>query len=236
MEVGGITGVSGVFLDSPGLLEALSREQELLATTSGLAFLQEAHHQLANSLQAAAGLLHERMAATRSRSSRKSLRDTVSCLRATAAAHRLLASAPQRTTDLRELVQFLCEKAFPLLLPLGGQVRFVSRIAPLELDVRQAPALAVILNELVSNGVEHGLQGGAGEVRIAFQRRGQWGLLSVTDTGQGIEGCRLQEKQYGCGLNIVRSLAVGMLGGRFSVMGRCAAHARVLFPLRGGDG
>lgn len=223
--------MGAVFLDRPGLLEILTREQEALARASGLAFIQEAHHQLANSLQAAAGLLHERMAAARSRGCRKSLRDTLSCLRAAAAAHRLLASAPEKTSDLRKLVQFLCEEAFPLSLPPGGQVRLLPSVDALELDSQKTSAVAVILNELVCNAVEHGLRGRAGEVRIAFRRRGRWGLLSVADTGDGIEGGRLDEERYGCGLKIVRSLTDHVLGGQLSVVGRRGAHARMLFPV-----
>lgn len=223
--------VGAVFLDSPDLFEALCREQEVMATLPGLAFIQEAHHQLANSLQAAAGLLHERMAAARSRGSRKSLRDSLSCLRAAAAAHRLLASAPQKTSDLRELVQFLCAKVFPLSLPRGAKVRLLPRVGALELDSQKTPAVAVILNELVCNAVEHGLRGRAGEIRITFRRRGPWGLLSVADTGDGIEEGSLDEKRYGCGLKIVRSLTEHALGGRFSIVGRRGAHARVLFAV-----
>lgn len=223
--------MGAVFLDSPGLFEALCREQEVMGTLPGLAFIQEAHHQLANSLQAVAGLLHERMAAARSRGSRKSLRDSLSCLSAAAAAHRLLASAPQKTSDLRELVQFLCEKVFPLSLPRGAKVRLVPRVGALELDSRRAPAVAVVLNELVCNAVEHGLKGRAGEVRITFRRRAGWGLLSVADTGEGIEEGRLDEKRYGCGLKIVRKLVEHALEGQFSVVGRRGARARVLFAV-----
>jgi two-component sensor histidine kinase len=84
-----------------------------------------------------------------------------------------------------------------------------------ELPSDLATPLALVINELVTNAVEHGLEGRAGTVWLLADRStGEAGdeLLTVTiaDDGLGLPDGSYAE---GLGLQIVRTLVTSELGG-----------------------
>jgi len=74
-----------------------------------------------------------------------------------------------------------------------------------------ATPLALVLTELVTNAVEHGLTGkNEGEVVITTNRTPEWLTVSVRDNGKGLPEGRLGD---GLGTQIVKTLVHGELGG-----------------------
>ena len=94
-----------------------------------------------------------------------------------------------KDTDIVQLVEELCHRAEPLAEQLGLQLRFVC-------DLRQhicavAPRnLEQLLYHLLSNSFKFTPAGGT--VTVELRRSGKQLLLSVTDTGCGIEEQRLE--------------------------------------------
>lgn len=74
-----------------------------------------------------------------------------------------------------------------------------------------ATPLALVLTELVTNAVEHGLKGKSdGQVEIESTRRPEALTISVIDNGGGLKNGNVGD---GLGTQIVRTLVDGELGG-----------------------
>ena len=70
--------------------------------------------------------------------------------------------------------------------------------------------MATVLNELVSNSVEHGLADKDGLIRVHAQRNGDQLIVTVTDNGAGIQPGRAMT---GLGTQIVNQMVRGELRG-----------------------
>ena len=81
-----------------------------------------------------------------------------------------------------------------------------------------ATPLALVLVELVQNAVEHGLAGRDGEVRVSVAARAPDRLVvTVADDGAGLPAGFDLVTGGGLGLQIVRTLVEGELGGTLTV-------------------
>lgn len=73
-----------------------------------------------------------------------------------------------------------------------------------------ATSLAVVITELISNAVEHGLKYSSGEVVVEADRQGDELEIRVIDNGVGLEDAQLDG---GLGLQIVKTLVAAELRG-----------------------
>ena len=86
-----------------------------------------------------------------------------------------------------------------------------------------ATPLAVVLNELLQNAVDHAypqaldLTGEPGRVQVAIERNGQSLSLRVTDDGVGLPDGFSLDGATGLGLSIVRTLVTSDLAGEISI-------------------
>src|SRR5919106_1591593 len=86
-----------------------------------------------------------------------------------------------------------------------------------------ATPLAVVLNELLQNAVDHAypheleLAGTPGRVRVEIERDGRWLRLRVADDGVGLPPGFDLDRSTGLGLSIVRTLVTGDLSGDISI-------------------
>jgi two-component sensor histidine kinase len=79
-----------------------------------------------------------------------------------------------------------------------------------------AMPLALILNELLTNAVKHGINGnGGGTIRVGLMHEGDSYQLRVEDDGPGFE-FNTATRRRSSGLGLVSGLA-SQLGGRFTV-------------------
>jgi two-component sensor histidine kinase len=82
----------------------------------------------------------------------------------------------------------------------------------------QATSMALILNELIANAVEHGLEKVTeGEICVRLTMRGRRGVVEVTNTGEPLPDGFDFTKSNSLGLRIVESLSKESLQGAFSL-------------------
>jgi two-component sensor histidine kinase len=82
-----------------------------------------------------------------------------------------------------------------------------------ELEAENATPLALVLTELVTNAVEHGLAAGGGTVTIEAKRSGRHLHAVVRDDGTGLPEGFVAGKD-GLGTQIVKALVGGEMRGR----------------------
>jgi two-component sensor histidine kinase len=160
--------------------------------------------------------------------------------------HELFVGGNDRV-PLRELVNKLLP-ALSLIRPAGVEIRADLNGLQVELGTERAVSLAMVLNELCWNALEHGMgENGVLQIR-GYGVDGQRLVIEVEDDGGG--RCQVADgtsgtapaggsvaNGRGTGLRLVEGLVSRELRGRF-VMERCAAggtRARIEIPLAEGE-
>jgi two-component sensor histidine kinase len=110
----------------------------------------------------------------------------------------------------------------------AGNVKIVCEAADAKLSNDAAMPLALILNELLTNAVKHGLSGnGAGTVRVGLKREDESFLLYVEDEGPGFDLKSVGQRSSG--LHLVQGLAC-QLRGKFFVTTNPKTRCSLQFP------
>ncbi len=139
----------GVAVENLRLREE-ARRAEALST-----LIQEMHHRIKNNLQTVADLLSLEMSGSTSPDARKSLRDSINRIKSIAAVHQLLSLEQLRLTNITELARQVCNLALHQMVGPGQQIETVVEGPDIYLPSKQATALALVMNELVTNAIEH---------------------------------------------------------------------------------
>ena len=146
-------------------LKASLREKDML--------LKEVHHRVKNNLQVIASMLNLQAgtAAAEDDPVRVALRDSQNRIRTLALIHEKLYGARDvAEIPIREYIQDLTASLFRSLTANSASVALDLEVADVLLDIDAAIPVALILNELVSNSLEHAFpDGGGGAMSITFK-------------------------------------------------------------------
>ncbi len=126
--------------------------------------------------------------------------------------------------DTGEFLRAVCQTAQQAF---AGDVRISVQASAGELSNEISMPLALILNELLTNAVRHGLNGRRGCVTVQLARKGERIELAVEDDGAGFELTPSARRSSGLGL--VAGLA-RQIGGTFDVERPAGARCIVPFP------
>jgi two-component sensor histidine kinase len=196
--------------------EVRRRERDLVGKD---ATIREIHHRVKNNLQTVAALL--RLQARRlpagETTAREALREAERRIGSIAVVHETLSQTGSDAVDFDEVA----DRVVALTGELGtgdSDVRVHREGSFGQLPPELATPLALVLVELVQNAVEHGLAGRDGEVRVSVTARGPDRLVvMVADDGAGLPAGFDLLTGGGLGLQIVRTLVEGELGGMLTV-------------------
>ncbi len=178
------------------------------------ALIAEMQHRIKNNLQTVADLLSLEMLNSTSPEARRSLHDSINRIKSIAAVHRLLSSEQLRLTDITELARQVSEIALGHLTRPGQEVQAEVTGPPIYLPSKQATALALVMNELIANALEHGFSGGlSGLILVGLQQDGARISLTIVDGGHGLPAGFDLAEDSGLGLQIVRTLVEKDLDG-----------------------
>jgi two-component sensor histidine kinase len=191
--------------------ELRRRERELISKD---ATIREVHHRVKNNLQTVAALLRLQARRIPSGEGRTALQEAMRRVATIAMVHETLSEGLGETVDFDQVV----ERTIALAVELAGadhpvSVRREGRFG--ELRAENATPLALVLTELVTNAVEHGLADQGGTVTIGARRSGDELVAVVRDDGSGVpQGFRAGRD--GLGTQIVQALVSGEMRGRIT--------------------
>ena len=211
-----LTGVLVLVRD----ITELRRADRLLITKDTA--LAEVHHRVKNNLQTVSSLLSLQSRWLAAPEAKEALAESARRIRLMAAVHEILSGPDGDSTPFESIVTSLSSLLRESLAPPDAPISITveGTVGPLPSEV--TTTLAIVLNELVQNAVDHGFGGGAprapdgaagrGRNRIVVRigREGSELRMSVTDNGTGMPDGPLQE---GLGLTLVRTLVEHDLGG-----------------------
>lgn len=179
--------------------------------------MQEMHHRVKNSLQQVASLLRLQIRHAHEKSPEELLADSLARILAISAVHDLLSREDLDHVGVRQVAEALVShQQHSLILP-DRKVNFDVRGHDFRLNMTQATQVALILNELISNAVQHGfVKTLVGDVHVTVEEtEGAIGLW-VSNSGDPLPPDFDASKHSHLGLQIVENLARG-LGGKFTI-------------------
>lgn len=225
-----------VLLQAASMLAGAVLVEQLRAATRREAeeralLFRELDHRVRNNLAALTSLLHL-AAEGEAGPAAETLQEMADRVARLADAHNLLTGRGNQPIEVQELAEVVAKN---VLAALPGDVRIQWRVTgePVRVPPSQVTAIALVLNELLTNCAKHAFPGRAtGAVTILVGREGGQVVLEVRDDGVGFDAAR---QQAGLGMSIVRTLATQNLRGsvRLSFPGQGGTGVAIRFPQQG---
>ena len=224
-----------------------SRERELMSKD---ATIREIHHRVKNNLQTVAALLRLQSRRVRAVEARTALDEAVRRVGSIAVVHEMLSQGVEDSLDFDQVA----DRLLGLVADVSAPEATVTPVRTGhfgEIPAQTATPLALVLTELLHNAVEHGLQNRPGALLLGVRRsraadgggrpsvRGADAAsptdlvrFEVEDDGRGLPVGFDLRTSASLGLQIVRSLVDGELGGRIEIAARRGGGTRAVveFP------
>ncbi len=194
---------------------AVSIEHAKLQVRSTL--MQEMHHRVKNNLQQVASLLRLQLRSSHNISIEEALNDSLNRILAIAAVHDLLSREDLDTVGIRSVAETLVSHQQNSFIMPDRRIQFQVRGQDFRLNMNQATQVALVLNELIMNAIEHGFKSTAtGEVHVTVEDTDGEVSLFVSNNGDQLSPDFNPAKSSHLGLQIVDSLSKS-LGGTFTM-------------------
>jgi two-component system, sensor histidine kinase PdtaS len=223
---------SGALILLRDVTELRHRERELITKD---ATIREIHHRVKNNLQTVAALLRLQARRLTAPDARIALEEAIRRVGSIAVVHETLSHAPSEIVDFDDI-------AGRVAMMTGEASAPMAQVMPTQLGTfgmlpaSVATPLALVLTELLQNALQHGLAGPVGPVpdgklEVTACRAPDRLVVTVSDNGTGLPDDFDLSSATSLGLQIVRTLVVGELGGSLEIAPRDGGGTRVLVSL-----
>ncbi len=218
-------------LQALGTQAALAIEHAKLMVKS--AVIQEMHHRVKNNLQQIVSLVRLEMRFSKYTTVEDALNDTLSRILAISSVHELLTRDDLDSVSIKKVAESILHGTQQSIVPPGKTVRTEVEGDDFLLPLNKATSVALVLNELVQNAVEHGFKTlQDGRIHIRLQECEKELRLAVTNDGAALPSGFSVRSSDSLGLSIVETLVRGDLHGVFTLENdpNGGITASVVFP------
>ena len=203
------------------------KEQQILVKNS---VIKEIHHRVKNNLNTIAGILRMQSRRAENEETKEALRRAVDRILGISQIHEILARQSGENVDWHELLSRLCRLSLDSLTT-ASHVKLVTDLetAPIIITSEKAVTLAIAVNELIHNALDHGFANRPqGNLTITERREAGNLCISIQNDGNLLPK-DFGNRQYDLGLQIVTTLVEIELKGKFTFGnedGHVVAHIR----------
>jgi two-component system, sensor histidine kinase PdtaS len=221
-------------------LETLSNQAALMIENAKLqvrdTLMQEVHHRVKNNLQQVASLLRLQLRTANYKTLEEALNDVLTRILAIAAVHDLLSRDDLDHVGVRSIAEALVHTQQSSLIMPNKKIEFLVRGEDIRLSMNQATQVALVMNELISNAIEHGFEHShKGEIHVTVEVKEDDICLWVSNNGDKLPPDFDPTKSNSLGLQIVSSLSRSM-GGQFKIADVLGwTVSEVIFPRQSGE-
>ena len=190
---------------------ALAIENARLVTNA--AVVREMHHRIKNNLQTVAMLLRMQASGAEALTAKDVLHISVNRILSIAAVHEILSEEGFRLVDVKDMAERIAQLVAQNMLRPDRPIDIRVNGDPIVLPSKAATSLALVINELLANAIEHAfIDHDRGSVLINLQRRASGFVVEVHDDGVGLP----HERPSSLGLEIVETLVRDDLRGKLA--------------------
>ncbi len=177
--------------------------------------VREMNHRVKNNLQNIVMLLQLQLSEHPEVSASEVLQQSIGRIMSIAAVHDALSQEGLRLVDVKDTIQRVVSLTNANMSRPDQQLTIAVDGEPIRLSSRAATAVALCVNELVQNAMEHAFVGRSeGEIQISLRERAGKLTVDVRDNGLGF---RAEARDKSLGLRIVETLVHDDLRGTFQM-------------------
>ncbi|TCK07993.1 UNVERIFIED_ORG: two-component sensor histidine kinase [Anoxybacillus amylolyticus] len=201
--------VGGVLL-LRDLSELKEKEKQLMIKS---AVIREIHHRVKNNLQTIASLLRLQMRRIDSQEVEKVFREIINRITSISIIHEVLSLEGTDMIECKEVIELVSNAIISSMKQSEQKITIQVEGCSLYLPSQKASSLALVINELVQNAINHAfINLDEGVIRIELKKQNQIVSLAVIDDGVGVDLEKVQQKGR-LGLQICQTLISEDLGG-----------------------
>jgi two-component sensor histidine kinase len=191
-------------------MQALARENARLVTNT--AVIREMHHRIKNNLQTVAMLMQLQLPDADQLNPREVLKTNIHRIRSIAAVHEILSEKGFRLVDVKDVLERISRTTAETMTHPSQSITIRVFGDAISLPSKPATAIALVVNELVQNSLEHAFVNGSGggKIDISLGHSPEEIIIIVRDNGRGLP----KKMKHGLGLEIVETLVKEDLQGR----------------------
>lgn len=188
---------------------ALAIENSRLVTNA--AVVREMHHRIKNNLQTVAMLMQLQLPDAHRLDTRQVLETNINRIRAIASVHESLSKQGFKLVDVKDVLTRIMQTTATNMVSPQQDIRIEVHGEALNLPSKAATALALVVNELAQNALEHAFVGRpAGLIEISLGTSPDEIIVLVADDGIGLPAAL----KHGLGLELSTMLVAQDLHGR----------------------
>jgi two-component sensor histidine kinase len=196
------------------------------------ATIREIHHRVKNNLQTIASLLRLQGRRLSSPEAREALAESERRIRSIAIVHETLSRDAGDVVRFGEIVRPLVRVVEESVASPERSIAFEVEGDAGELPGEVATPLAVVLNELMQNAVDHAFpEGRPGRVVVRLRRTDDHVIVDVIDDGIGLPPTFSLDASKGLGLSIVHALVTGELDGSIELRDTHGTTVHIQVPV-----
>ena len=205
------------FLEALGNHAAIAIDHAKLLVRS--AIIQEMHHRVKNNLQQVASLLRLQMHYAGERSVEQVLTESLNRILAISAVHELLSREDLDIISVRQITESILAANKQSIIAPHKRIQMTVEGPDILLPSAQATSLALIINEIVQNAIEHGFGENYDEgfIEVLLHEQPREVQITITNNGQTLPDGFDARNAGSLGLQIVDSLARGDLNAAFTL-------------------
>jgi two-component system, sensor histidine kinase PdtaS len=208
---------------------AISIENAKLMVRS--AIIQEMHHRVKNSLQTVASLLRLQMNHHGLESVEEVLTESINRIISIAAVHDVLSKEELDQVNVKRVCETIMTLTTQSLLRPNHRIVTSVSGPDIMLPSNKATSVALVLNELIQNAIEHGFEECMdGFLSVTLTDSEEQVTMEVENDGAPLPPGFDPKQSPSLGLQIVESLAREDLGGRFALTSGAHTRATITFP------
>lgn len=215
-----------------GTFNILRTKEQHSSATEKDTYLKEIHHRIKNNLTIISSIFSLRSGQANGESN-ELLRESQNRLRAVALLHEILYESKDLSSISFELyVKKLTDALFQIYQVDREKIRLELNIQEAKVKAEIGMNLALIINELITNSLKHGLADSeSGLIRVHFTRENDMLTLEVSDSGKGLPEESIRKRNpSSLGLSLVESLAK-QIGGKVNLLNQEGACIQLRFPV-----
>ncbi len=200
------------------ITELRKKDEELLIKS---VVIKEIHHRVKNNLQTIASLLRLQERRAQCGETRMVLRDCISRVNSIAIVHEYLSQQDSGLIDVGKVAKGIYQAIMSSMLDSDFKLEAEFKADEVQLPSDKATSIALILNELLQNTIEHAFEDrDRGKLQVRFAEEAEGYVLSIVDDGIGLPEDFKITGRKSLGLKIIKTMAESDLQGSFTLTNR----------------